>query len=233
MAPSVNNMGRRFWNQPSRSSREGRRAAPPNRACVPKYRFQVKDDAGRLRTGSLEAETLEAAREQIQSRGFEIVALQALAGTVAAASAEVASFELEEQPTRHRLDGVMLAIGVLGLLGCVHALLPRSEATSVQPHVPCSVQVQGTVQMAGVSDFSDVQLVLDFPEVPVQWTKPWKSVTTKRAGEFRLVAEFEAPSAPRVCRLVVRKPGYREASQELALPASAARFERSVVLQRL
>jgi hypothetical protein len=202
---------------------------------VPRYRFQVKDEAGRLRTGSLEAETLEAARKQILSRGFEVVALQALAATVAAAASDELSLEPEQPtPTRSKLDVVMLLLGLLGLLGCLHQVLrPSAQRSAVQPHVACSVQVEGTLQMAGAREYSDVQMVLDFPEVPVQWTRGWRAVSTQRAGEFRLIADFESPSAPHTCRFIVRKPGYREYSQDLPLAGLNARFERSVALQRL
>lgn len=200
---------------------------------MPRYRFQVNDGDARLRTGTIEAETLDDARKQILNRGFEVVSLQALAGSVSAAPFEEPDLEIDSPPRRLRLDVAMALVGVLGLASCIYSLRPAQAVSAAQPpHVPCLVEISGSLHVEGSKDLSDVQLVLDFPDVPVQWTRSWSSVAQKTPGQFRLAADFDAPVKPRRCVFTARKPGHGDVVQELALGQLPAHFQRTVTLRR-
>ena len=217
---------------------------------MPQFRFRIQDVEGRVRTGRLTASSKMDAHSRIEQTGMKILELSEVFDASAAPlkvqgqarstyRAERAEpYELDptwfewlysKVPTGMTPNFVFAGLAVLGLLWVAYswnAAPAHRRGLPEATKVPVSVTVTGSVSMPGIQDFGDVEITLDFPEIPYQISKRWSELDHPSQSRFKWHLEFSAHTLPHNCFLRARKPHLDEAkSQALNLRANLPSFD--------
>lgn len=218
---------------------------------MPQFRFRIQDKEGRVRTGRLTATSKPDAHARIEQTGMKVLELVEVLEAGAAPALKVQGqskstyrasraepYELDptwlerlfsKLPRGITGNVVFAALGIAGLLWVVYnrnAVPTHKRGIPDATKVPVSVTVTGAVSMPGVQDFGDVELIMDFPEIPYQVSKRWSELEHPSQARFKWHLEFSAHNLPRNCYLRARKPHLDDAtSQALNLRANLPSFD--------
>lgn len=210
-----------------------------------RFHFQVSDTEGKIRRGTMEAQSLSDAREIALRRGYTIIELREVVDGIPepvikvqtkSATSRYHTGPAEARPYRPGLlqrfqDGfpaktmraLMAVLIVVGLTWMVAGWrspgLPRGSAVARPGATPnltaLKLQVEGSVEVIGSSSVGDVQITIDLPEIPYQQTYDWSKLQHPRPGHFLVNVEFESTRKARQLIVHARKPGLGEASTDV------------------
>lgn len=214
-------------------------------SAMARFHFQVSDTEGKIRRGTMEAQSLSDAREIAHRRGYTVIELREVVDGIPepvikvqtkSATTRYHTGPAEARPFRpgllQRLQdmfpvaimrAVMAVLIVVGLVWMVAGWrspgAPRSggpERASATPNLTAlKLQIEGSVEVVGSSSVGDVQITVDLPEIPYQQTYEWSKLKHPRAGHFLIDVEFESTRKARQLIVHARKPGLGEASTEV------------------
>lgn len=169
---------------------------------MPRYRFAVKDEWGRRKTGKMDAPDLEGARKRLLQGGFEVLSLveegQPLSDVEAATPPKA-------PPRTLAYAGLVLLLlgGVVGLAGWMRR--PVAQAPLPQP---LKLVFKGQTRGPGQ------KVLLDLPELP------FHDEVTLKDGKYRLEVQLKVQSKPTYAWLQVTG-----ATRAKALPLDAGSRE--------
>jgi hypothetical protein len=224
---------------------------------MPQFRFRIQDIEGRVRTGRLTAASKMDAHSRIEQTGMKVLELTEVLDTAASApslkvqgqakstyrASRAEPYELDSTwlewcyakiPTGVTPNVLFAALAIVGLLWVVYRWDAGSTHARGLPEptkVPIDITVLGSVSMPGVQDFGDVELIMDFPEIPYQVSKRWSEIDHPSQSRFKWHLEFAAHSLPHNCYLRAHKPHLADAkSQALNLRANLPSFDVNLEL---
>lgn len=207
-----------------------------------RFHFQVKDSAGGVRTGTMEARNLADARQIIENRGFSVVQLRAV--EEAAPSSPKLEVHTKSAHMRHhvgpaprreyrpplgeRLAALLppasalnvgfLLLALLGALWMVRSWRsPGAGPPGSRPAVqatPESFPVKLLIEgkVNCPGSPGDVEILVDLPEIPYQQTFQWSKIKHVKPDHFVVEVQFESTRKAKTLRVVARQPGVGEAS---------------------
>lgn len=127
---------------------------------------------------------------------------------------------------------VLAALGLLWAIGRATWKEKPKRVVVATTKIPVNVTITGNVSMPGIQDFGDVQVALDFPEVPYQISKKWEDLEHPSQGRFKWQANFAARISPRTCIVRVMKPRCDDAaSAPLNLKTEKPSYEVNIELK--
>lgn len=176
---------------------------------MPRFRFAVKDEWGRRKTGGIDAPDLEGARKRLLQGGFEVLSLvedgQPLPEESAAAPPK-------PPPKSIVYLGVGLFVlgGMVGLAGWL-----RRPTTQVAPPQPLRLVFQG--RASGACQ----RVVLDLPELP------YHQEAVLKDGRYRLEVDLKVQQKPTYAWLQVTGAS---ATKALALDAEGRQLPSRIML---
>lgn len=211
---------------------------------MPKYSFKVLDKEGRARAGSVQAASLEAARQMIAARGLTVLDLAEAGATGPEVKLQyeakkgAGGIKIEPaEPRRYRPtfwdylekmspDSPLFTttVAVLAILGSLYLTTgflrkPPEPKNVPKPAEEVRFEGVGAVTMSGVTDYGDVTLVVDFPQVPYQKSGKWSDFQHPSAGRYKFAIDFQCAHAPTRFQVRALKPGYKEVvSKQMAVP---------------
>lgn len=145
---------------------------------MPRFRFAVKDEWGRRKTGGMDAPDLEGARQRLLQGGFVVISLVD-EGQPLPEEAEAPP----RQPPSKRVVYVALVLLALGLLVGLAAWL-RRPVGKVPPPQPLKLVFQG--QANGACQ----RVVLDLPELPLH------EETVIQSGRYKIEVNLKVSRLP-------------------------------------
>jgi len=159
---------------------------------VPQFRFRVLSPDGRVRSGRYTANSLDEARQQIETSGLTVVELTPLEAPVAGSVRKRARWE---SVSGYWLAATLACWGLSwGFVRWLHPANPRprpaKDAVAVAEE-RFQASFRGTFAEAG-----GARLIYRFPEVPYQVERKWNS------GEEKI--EFLAARKPSYCLVELR-----------------------------
>jgi hypothetical protein len=207
---------------------------------MPQFAFKVEDQSGRIRTGRIAADDLQAARERMSALGMKILSLTAAPSEPTLRSApktvgvrirpaepydpsiqwDIRWIEFWSRRPAGSFNAVLMSILAL-LFGAGLSYFILTSRTSVRaqnrnstqpPEFSVNMTITGSVTMDGPQDLGDVTLVLDLPEVPCQFGKAWKDLEHPSAGRFKWDLAVKTRVLPKKCNVTAKKPHYRSDS---------------------
>ncbi|MBN9415406.1 hypothetical protein ABS71_19910 [bacterium SCN 62-11] len=169
---------------------------------MPRYRFAVKDEWGRRKTGKMDAPDLEDARKRLLQGGFEVLSLAEEGQPL---SDEEAVVPRKAPPKSLVYVGVSLLVlaGMVALAGWMRRPLPR-----VAPPQPLKLVFSGRTKGACQ------RVMLDLPELP------FHEEAILKDGRYRLEVELKVQHKPTYAWLQVAG-----ATRAKALPLDAGSQE--------
>lgn len=210
-----------------------------------RFHFQVSDAEGKIRRGTMEAQSLSDAREIAGRRGYTVIELrEAVDGApepVIKVQSRPATTRYHAGPAERRefrpslgqrlqdwfpSQVVKAAMSVLILVGLGWMVVGwRTPGASTKGHparpvvtpnlTALKLEVEGTVEIEGSSNVNDVQITIDLPEIPYQQTFDWEKLKHPRAGHFVAEVQFESTRKARQLVVHARKPGLGEGATEV------------------
>lgn len=145
---------------------------------MPRFRFAVKDEWGRRKTGGMDAPDLDGARKRLLQGGFEVVSLVEEGQPLGEEELAVA-----RRPPSKLLIYVGLALFALGgMVGLASWL--RRPIGKVAPPQPLTLVFQG--QARGACQ----RVMLDLPELP------YHQEAILKAGRYRLEVQLKVQQKP-------------------------------------
>ncbi|MFN8613404.1 MAG: hypothetical protein U0931_38050 [Vulcanimicrobiota bacterium] len=205
-----------------------------------RFHFQVSDAEGKVRRGTMEAQSLADAREIARRRGYTVIELREATDGVTepvikvqsrpataryhAGPAERREFNpglLQRLQDMFPASTVKAVMGLLIVVGLIWMVVGwRTPGTPTRGSRPRNVatpsltalklQVEGTVEIEGSSNVNDVQITVDLPEIPYQQTFDWSKLKHPRTGHFLVEVQFESSRKARQLIVHARKPGLGE-----------------------
>ena len=188
------------------------------------YRFRVEYKDGQIKKGRVTASSEAEARSRIEQMGLKILDLQGTGTSTGARwkAGRVAPYQfgrllhfyhkLSSDPrySLSKLFGSLAAIGLLWavLSGVWHWHQQPGKAERRAPKSAVNITITGEVSMPGAQDFDDVRILLDFPDIPYQISKPWSELEHPSQGHFSMTVSFVARTRPRQCLVKASKPKY-------------------------
>ncbi|MBS2035511.1 hypothetical protein JST97_11020 [bacterium] len=210
-----------------------------------RFHFQVSDAEGKIRRGTMEAQSLADAREIAHRRGYTVIELrEAVDGApepVIKVQSRPASTRYHAGPAERRefrpslgqrlqdmfpsqtVKGVMGLLILIGLgwmvVGWRTPGAPGRGSAARPAATPnltaLKLQVEGSVEIEGSNNVNDVQVTVDLPEIPYQQTFDWSKMKHPRAGHFVVEVQFESTRKARQLVVHARKPGLGEGSTDI------------------
>lgn len=210
-----------------------------------RFHFQVSDAEGKIRRGTMEAQSLSDAREIASRRGYTVIELREVVDgapePVIKVQSRPATARYHAGPAERRefrpglvqrlqdmfpAQMVKVFMGLLIVVGLGWMVVGwRTPGSSVRgapvrpgatPNLTAlKLQVEGSVEIEGSSNVNDVQITLDLPEIPYQQTFDWSKMKHPRAGHFVVEVQFESTRRARQLIVHARKPGLGEGSTEV------------------
>lgn len=171
-----------------------------------KFRFVVEDDPQSARQGTLEARDQEHALEILRRRGFRQISLKPVEAPALSVLPPGHSPALPAPS--YKRDVLLFLLGLAGLLGCLVHLKSAPAAGGVaqeSAQETCHLRVDGILGGPKPSDWSKVSILLDFPEVPLQWSRPWLELEHPTPNGFRIEAKFSCQTRPRSFRVCLQQ----------------------------
>lgn len=212
---------------------------------MPQFSFRVKDGQGRLRKGRLTATDIATARKLVLETGVSLIEIAPLDDPPAiqlekpsnGVTQRADPYDLPEplgEKLLRRLPNPTVSLSVMLVVGIFWGIYSwRSQARQAPRPLPepkyavVNVTVEGSLK--GQSNLADAQVVLVFPEVPVQFAKSWSELEHPEPGRFRWKTEFKSVKAPDQCLVRALGPGGKEAiSQPLSLKGERLAVELSL-----
>ena len=150
-------------------------------------------------------------------------------------------YEFWERYPRERWEGpvgkALIALFALGFLVWLRSprasltVAPAARASSAPLH-SVNVTLSGAVQVDGVQDLGDVVLLVDFPDIPFQFSSPWKDLDHPSSGRYRWQVAVKSQVQPKSCVVRAVKPDYRESSLRRPLASPTAEIRADLRLSR-
>lgn len=145
---------------------------------MPRFRFAVKDEWGRRKTGGMDAPDLEGARKRLLQGGFEVVSLVEEGQPLPEEAASV-----PRRPPSKLLVYVGIALLSLGGMVALAGWLRRPSGKMAPPQ-PLKLVFQG--RAAGACQ----RVVLDLPELP------YHHEVVLKDGRYRVEVELKVQHKP-------------------------------------
>jgi len=199
----------------------------------------VIDAKGQTRSGNVTAPGLEEARQMVLAKGLKLVELgeeKESPGKLSLRKASGKSRPVAPAGMQYRpgfWDRVAMLkpdspvyLGLITATATIGVLLWIAEYRKSASPLPQSAvvkdvhfQVLGTVSLAGIKDFGDVWVAVQFPQVPFQKDFRWSDLPHASRGRFQAEVEIRFPNRPTRFRVRVVKPGFQDAvSREILIP---------------
>ena len=198
------------------------------------FRFRVEDKHGRVRTGRITASNKIDAESRIEQAGMKLLELTQTTETSAISIRDFQKksgwkppraepYELDDSfldrflsriPKNLSYNAVFGAMATVGLLwvAATWAWGAKKKVVVEIPKNPINITILGNVAISGLQDFGDVQMMMDFPEVPYQISRKWNELEHPAPGQFKWQTEFMTRTSPRDCIVRAIKPYHAEAS---------------------
>lgn len=195
---------------------------------MPEFRFQIKDSSGRVRSGKTAAPNKEEARARIEQAGFVVVELFENIDVAASVkiqegggaytgksyrSLRAEPLELEPLwserfasliPRGQSATVILLALAILGLGGGLWRSYGgssgRSQTPEVQPKM-VNVTLDAQVTLPDGAFVSDLNLAVNFPEIPYQVGKRWTDLQHPSKDRALIKLNFATAVLPKTCVL--------------------------------
>ncbi|MBX3169609.1 MAG: hypothetical protein KF760_19560 [Candidatus Eremiobacteraeota bacterium] len=184
---------------------------------MPQFRFRVVTPDGRVRSGRFTGNSEEEARKQIESAGMNVLELTLL-------ESEAPAVALPRPPGWvSRLNGywVAAALAGAGLIWGVYSWRQKALHPAVPPARTALEMADKRFQGAFRVEYSgstspQAVLLLNFPEVPYQVSRPWSR------GQEACAVDFLAARTPSYCLISLQDGAavLGEARVEPVLPSN-------------
>lgn len=198
---------------------------------MPIFEYKAKDSKGNAISGTLEAESHQAAQASLRAKGIQPTLLRPASAAPRAAAPEPAarvtrSYEDDERPNRLPLLAFLVLLMLLG--GGSYWFyqsrqpwgLPRLKAGDATRVLTVRGAIVFDVYPKQSDPWRQTQVRIFLPEIETEFHLDRNDLNFGPAGNFDVKLHYLAPAAPRIANVVVSQLGYQTARREgLKIPA--------------